>query len=136
MWTTGEKEKQDRTEWHRIVAVSTEERFPTEEHLGLVDNDIPFWFYGRNKVILALRFLDFLLLVLSVRRDLFGFFGSGLLEVPDPLTEPLADLGEFAGSEDYQNNNQNDEQFRHTETKHVRTSLRVNLYLFILVLLI
>src|SRR5262249_25643502 len=43
---------------------------------------------------------------------------EGLLEIADPLAERAADLGEFAGAEDDQRNDQNNDELGDTDTEH------------------
>src|SRR4030042_4506052 len=50
--------------------------------------------------------------------DLVWLLRCGFLEVADPFSEPLANLGEFSSTEDDENDDQNDEQFWHSDSEH------------------
>jgi hypothetical protein len=48
----------------------------------------------------------------------FLFLGR-LLEVPDPFSQPFTNLREFSSPENDQNDDQDDDQLRHSDSKHL-----------------
>ena len=53
------------------------------------------------------------------RCDVYFFFVFGrLLEIFNSFAKPFADLRQLPGTEDDQNNDQNDNQLRHSDSKH------------------
>jgi hypothetical protein len=50
--------------------------------------------------------------------DLFLFLGRRFPEVSDPFSKPFTDLGEFSGTENNEDNDQDDNQLRHSYSKH------------------
>lgn len=62
-------------------------------------------------------------------RDLFRFFGSHVdfililvlgrfLKIPDPLSKTFPNLREFSGSENHEDDDQDDQQLRHSNSEH------------------
>jgi hypothetical protein len=60
----------------------------------------------------------------------YGFWfiigSGGVLEITNSLADAGTYFRQFAGTENNDNDDQNNDQFRHSQTKHGRTSLHKN----------
>jgi hypothetical protein len=93
-----------------ICQKDPDEKSRAEIHAAFLDSNGPV-------PVSPLLLLAFFLLVIA-RRHVDGVTILLFAEIPDPFAKGSADLGEFSGAENHQNENENDDELCRTESEH------------------